>query len=72
MYLKDVPSKIYPDEIFEYQDRLNDCKCFDEVYNLCDEILWELEGRLSIEPELLKKLDEIHKEVENGNYHRFE
>ena len=37
---------------------------FDEIYNLCDEILWELEGRLTVEPELLSELEKIHEEVE--------
>ena len=57
VYEKNIPAKIYRDEIFEYQDRLDECKCFDEVYNLCDEILWELEGRLTVEPELLEELE---------------
>lgn len=71
MYVKNIPAEIYRDEIFEYQDRLDNCKCFDELYNLCDEILWELEGRLTVEQELLLKLEEIHEEVDNGDYHRF-
>ena len=72
MYLKNVPAKIYRDEIFDYQDQLDKCRTFDEIYNLCDEILWELEGRLTVEPELLSELEKIHEEVENGDYHRFE
>ena len=71
MFREDVPAKIYRDEIFEYQDLLSECKCFDEVYNLCDEILWELECRLTPESEFMQELEKIHKEVENGNYERF-
>lgn len=67
----DKPAEIYMDEIFEYQDRLKECKCFDELYNLCDEILWELECRVPLPQELLDELDTIHEEVENGDYHRF-
>lgn len=64
-------AKIYLEEIFKYQDRLKSCENFDELYNLCDEILWELECRVPCSPELLKELDEIHKEIEEGNYERF-
>ena len=71
MYCKSIPAKIYRDEIFNYQDALSECNCFDEVYNLCDEILWELECRLSIKQGLLEELEVIHNEVENGDYHRF-
>ena len=42
------------------------------MYNLCDEILWELECRLNAHPVLLEELKKIHEEVDNGDYHRFE
>ena len=71
MYCKDIPAKIYCDEIFKYQNFLVECKCFDEVYNLCDEILWELECRLTIKPELQEELEIIHDEVDCGDYSRF-
>lgn len=71
MYEPKIPAIIYRDEIFSYQDRLNSCKCFDELYNLCDEILWELEGRLIVKQEIVDELEKIHDEVENNDYHRF-
>lgn len=71
-YDEEYYAKIYLNEIFEYQDRLQSCKTFDELYNLCDEVLWELECRVPPSPELIKELDEIHKEIEEGNYTRFE
>lgn len=71
VYEEEYYAKIYLNEIFKYQDRLEDCKCFDELYNLCDEVLWELECRVPPSPELLEELNKIHKEVEEGNYERF-
>ncbi len=70
-YIKKHYAKIYLNEIFEYQDRLQSCKTFDELYNLCDEVLWELECRVPPSQKLLKELDKIHNEVDDGNYMRF-
>lgn len=71
-YINDYYAKIYLNEIFNFQDRLQNCECFDELYNLCDELLWELECRVPASPELIKELDEIHNEIEKGNYVRFD
>lgn len=64
----DLFAKISIDEIFKYQELLTECKSFDELYNLCDELLWELECRVPISNELKSELDELHLRVSDGDY----
>lgn len=67
----DLSAKISIDEIFKYQDLLTECKNFDELYNLCDELLWELECRVPISNELKSELDELHLRVDELDYSDF-
>ena len=63
------------DEIFEWQDKLDDIDYVDDneenmlqLFYFIDGILDELESRLQVSHELIKQLEEIHKKIEAGDY----
>lgn len=59
------------DEIFEWQDKLDDIDCseegFTELYLLTEDILDTLEARMALNPAFIKKLEKIHQKVESGD-----
>ena len=66
------------DEIFEWQDKLDDIDYIDDneenmlqLFNFIDGILDELENRLQINPELIKQLEEVDKKIEAGDLSDF-
>ena len=62
------------DEIFKYQDKLDDIDYVEnneqnmrELFVLVDELLDELESRLQINPELIEELQTLQEKVDNGD-----
>jgi len=69
---------ILRDEIFDWQDRLDDVDYVSDneqnminLFELIDEFLDELESRLQLNPEFVKKKQEIHEKIEAGDYSDF-
>lgn len=66
------------DEIFEWQDKLDDIDYVDnneenmlQLFNFIDGILDELESRLQVSPELIKELQEMDAKIEAGDMSDF-
>lgn len=67
------------DEIFDWQDRLDDIdydqkhlkQGMTELFHLIDDILDELESRLQLNPYLVEELEDLHKKIEEGDMSDF-
>lgn len=65
---------ILRDEIFEYQDKLDDIDYIEggeenmrQLFALVDELLDELESRLQVNPELIEELESVQEKIDNGD-----
>lgn len=65
---------IEKDEIFDWQDKLDDIDYVDDLqenmfnlFDLFDDFLNTLESRLQLNPEFVQELTELHKKIEDGD-----
>ena len=62
-------------EIFDFEDKINSLDYdrnnksnnMTKLFLLCNELLDELEGRLQLDPEFIKEMEEMHEKIEKGD-----